>query len=336
MKTAVKESDILALLKEASGGAEPRLGRFISGQAISEKLGVSRTAIWKHIGNLRKAGYEIEGHSRKGYSLTSVKERPFSALEVSTNIPTEFIGKTVLFFEELDSTNSKASELARDGAAEGTAVIAESQQKGRGRLGRTWHSPTGVNIYTSVILRPKTPPQATQTITLAAAIALAEAIEGSSGIRPAVKWPNDLLINGKKVAGILTEMSSEADRVNHIIIGTGINVNIDPATLPDDLRLPASSLMEETGREINRTELIRNLYSSLEKWYKVLLTEGSSGIVEAWKKYFTLVGKEVRIEGFKSVEGICLGIDSSGALLIKDRSGAIERIVAGDMGSDPS
>ncbi len=196
----IKESDILATLKKAGGG-------YISGQAISEQLGVSRTAIWKHIGALRKAGYVVEGHPKKGYRLTTLKERPFNALEVTLDIPTEFIGKEVLFFDELESTNGKASALAREGAVEGTVVIAESQSKGRGRMARTWHSPAGTNIYTSVILRPKLPPQAIRTITLATGIALAEAIEDTTGAAPSLKWPNDVLINGKKVAGILTEMS---------------------------------------------------------------------------------------------------------------------------------
>lgn len=326
---SVKESDILAILKDASDG-------YVSGQAISEKLGVSRTAIWKHIGSIRKAGYVVEGHSKKGYCLKAKKVVPFNALEIALNIPTEFIGKDVLFFDELSSTNDKASELARGGAEEGTVIIAESQTKGRGRLDRSWHSPAGGNIYTSVILRPKMAPQAASTITLAAAIALAEAIEDTTGTRPSVKWPNDILINNKKVAGILTEMSSESDQVNHIIIGIGINVNIEAASLPTGLRLAASSLMEESRKQVNRTELIRNLYSRLEKWYKVLLNEDSSEIIETWREYFNFVGKHVRIEGFKNVEGICMGIDSEGALLIKERSGAIERVVAGDMGATPT
>jgi len=327
----IKESDILATLKGACGG-------YISGQAISEQLGVSRTAIWKHIGALRKAGYVIEGHPKKGYRLTTLKERPFNALEITLNLPNEFIGKEVLFFEELESTNSKASELAREGAVEGTVVIAESQSKGRGRMARSWYSPAGTNIYTSVILRPKLPPQATRTITLATGVALAEAIEDTTGVRPSLKWPNDILISGKKVAGILTEMSSESDRVNHITIGIGINVNIEVADLPGGLRYPASSLKQETGHLTDRTELCRNLYSRLEKWYKVLLSEGSEEIIETWREYFTLVGREVRIESYRGVdaeplvtEGTCLGIDSEGALLIKDRTGAIERVIAGDV-----
>jgi len=337
MKTLnkIKESDILATLKGAGGG-------YISGQAISERLGVSRTAIWKHIGALRKAGYAVEGHPKKGYRLTAPVERPFNALEITLDIPTEFTGKEVLFFEELESTNSKASELARAGAVEGTVVIAQAQSKGRGRMARSWYSPAGVNVYTSVILRPKLPPQATRTITLACAVALAEAIEDTTGAAPSLKWPNDVLINGKKVAGILTEMSSESDRVNHIIIGIGINVNIEAANLPDGLRYPASSLKQETGRLTDRAELCRNLYSRLEKWYKVLLSEGSEEVVETWKERFTFVGKEVRIEGYRGIgakpsvtEGICLGIDSEGALLIKERSGAIERVVAGDMAQPP-
>jgi len=331
MKAIIKESDILATLKAASGC-------YISGQAISEQLGVSRTAIWKHIGALRKAGYEIEGHPKKGYLLTAQTERPYNALEVTLNIPTEFIGKEVLFFDELDSTNTKASKLAREGVVEGTVVIAESQSKGRGRIERSWYSPPGANIYTSIILRPKLPPQATQTITLVSAVALAEAIEETAGVRPSLKWPNDILVGGKKVAGILTEMSSESDRVKHIIIGIGINVNIEVTDLPGGLRYPASSLKHESGSKIDRTELVRNLYSRLEKWYKILLSDGSEEIVETWREYFTFVGKEIRIEGYRGIgaepvitEGICLGIDSDGALLIKERSGAIERVVAGDM-----
>ncbi|MEE9614727.1 MAG: biotin--[acetyl-CoA-carboxylase] ligase, partial [Thermodesulfobacteriota bacterium] len=292
-----REVEIVRFLKEESG--------YLSGQAISRALGISRTAVWKQIGKLREAGYSIEARPRKGYRLTGPP--PFNGIEVASSLETEFIGKggNLLFFPMLDSTNSKAMELARAGAPEGTAIIADSQRAGKGRLGRRWESPPGLNLYTSIILRPKILPQDAQSLTLLSAVATAEAVAAYSPVKPTVKWPNDILIESCKVAGILTEMNSEMDRVNFVVVGIGVNLNAAPSLRHGRMRIPAVSIkgMEKTGSDVPRARFTQTLYSAMEKWYKVYLTDGLSPVVSAWRGYFASEGKPVRVSGPPNIEG---------------------------------
>lgn len=316
------EAEIVRLLKGA--------GSFVSGEALSRGLGVSRTAVWKHINALKKSGYNIDSVTAKGYRL--IPPYPFNDIEVASGISTGFVGKKVFFFERTDSTNRRAFELGLKGEGEGTAVIADAQDKGKGRLGRTWESPGGVNLYTSVILRPPIAPREAHELTFVMAIAVAETVAKSSGKRPTVKWPNDILINGKKAAGILLEMDSESDRVHFVVGGVGVNLNMRKKEFPPVIRETATSLFEETGVEIERAEFARRLYSSIELWYKIYLDKGFQAVLDAWRGWFDSEGTRVRVTSFDRVlEGICAGVDKDGALLVRTPSGTVERVISGDV-----
>ncbi|HHL39644.1 MAG TPA: biotin--[acetyl-CoA-carboxylase] ligase [Deltaproteobacteria bacterium] len=319
------DAAIVGLLKQ-------RAGRWHSGQALSSELGLSRTAVWKHIKGLRRAGYAIEASPSRGYRL-DLSRLPFNAVEIGAGLATEFVGRSLHFHEELDSTNRTAHELAAAGAPEGAAVVAESQRAGRGRLGRRWHSPPGLNIHTSIVLRPAVEPHRAHGLTLMAAVALAETIASTAGVRPALKWPNDVLIEGRKTAGILLELVSEADRVGFVVVGMGVNVNSTADDFPPELRGRATSLRQAAGTELSRTALLQALYLNVEKWYKVLLHAGLGPVLDAWRGYFGHEGRTVRVRGLggETVEGVCAGVDSDGALLVRRPSGRVERVLAGDV-----
>lgn len=318
------ELEIIKFLK-----ANP--GRCVSGQAISRSLGISRSAVWKHITSLRKTGYRIEGYPKKGYAIVGGQSPPFNPLEISSILSTDIIGKKIHFFPSIGSTSAKAMELARGNAPEGTVVIADAQEKGRGRLERVWLSPAGVNLYTSIILRPPVPPQKAMALTLLSAVSVAESVGAFVPADISLKWPNDVLLAGKKVAGILTEMSSEVDRVNFAVIGIGVNVNMDMAKAPPDLRRIATSIMEKKGVETPRAAFASTLYYNLEKWYKRFIEEGALPVISAWRRLFPGEGKPVRVRGITESCGICLGIDNDGALLVRNKSGVVERVTSGDV-----
>lgn len=318
------DEKILKLLKENRGD-------YTSGAEIGKGLDLSRTAVWKHMGNLRKAGYDIEAVRNLGYRLLSSPDH-LSPAEIGAGLRTRYIGKKVHAFSVTDSTNTKAFELALHGATEGTVVVTESQKKGKGRLGRKWESPGGVNIYTSIILRPKISPSSASQVTLLAAVAAARAIEKSTKILPDIKWPNDLLIRGKKVAGILMELDSEADMVNFIILGIGIDVNMVTSSLAADIAKVATSLKDETGKTFERVALIKELFRQLEKWYEIFGAEGFGPIITEWERLSIMAGKYIRVSFLKETkEGVALGLDTDGALLLRLPTGRIERVVAGDV-----
>lgn len=318
------DEKILRLLKE-------NRGEYVSGAEIGKYLDLSRTAVWKHMEGLRKAGYDIEAAPNLGYRLLSSPDLMTPA-EIGTGLRTKYIGKKVHAFSLTDSTNTKAFELALHGAPEGTVFVAEGQRKGKGRLGRKWESPKGVNIYTSIVLRPRIIPSSASQMTLLAAVASARAIEKSTKILPDIKWPNDLLIRGRKVAGILMEIDSEADMVNFIVLGIGIDVNMDMDSLPDDVAKVATSLKNETGRAFERVPLIQELFRQLEKWYEIFKADGFGPIITEWERLSIMAGKHVRVSFLKETkEGVALGLDTDGALLLRLPTGKIERVVAGDV-----
>ena len=322
MRDKGPEIEIIRLLKAGPG--------FTSGQRLSCALGVSRTAIWKHMEALRKSGYRIEASPSKGYRLRGTG--PFNGVEVSATLKTEFMGSEIHFFEETGSTNVKAFELARAGAPEGTVVMAESQSTGKGRIGRRWESPAGVNIYLSVILRPPVAPQNAPGLTFLAAVATAEAIAAFCPMRPIVKWPNDVLIEGGKAAGILLEMDAEPDRVHFVIVGIGINVNATREMFPEYIRNTATSLREKAGREIDRTALAARLLTGMETWYKVYLSRGFSPVLDEWKAYFGFKGSVVKVTSFDNIiKGRCLGVDDAGALILEKDSGEVVKVLSGDV-----
>jgi len=304
---------------------------FLSGERLSRRLKVSRTAIWKRIRHLRSLGYEIEASTRSGYRLIQSPDI-LAPSEIKPLLKTKRLGKTIHYFHAIDSTNSKAYELASQGAEEGEIVIAESQAKGKGRLGRSWFSPPYLNLYLSVILRPKIPPHQAPLITLMAAVATAEAIEKTSGLQPLIKWPNDIILSGRKVAGLLNEIKSETDRVHFVILGIGVNLNMDEKQFPKEIRPLATSLKEEMGQTVLRKAFLASLLQSMERWYTVYLKEGGYPILELWRKWAQIRGRQVRMTSFgETITGRAIDVDSDGALIIETKPGEQKRIVAGDI-----
>lgn len=318
------EENILQLLRESPSA-------FLSGEEISQRLKVSRTAVWKKINHLRNKGYEIEASTRSGYRLIRSPDL-LTPSELKPILKTRWIGRRIHHFDRLNSTNSKAYELALGGAEEGEVVIAESQEKGRGRLGRTWFSPPFLNLYLSVILRPNIYPHQASLITLMAAIATAEAIQSFSGILPLIKWPNDILLRDRKVAGLLNEIHSEMDRIHFVILGMGINLNMDEPMFPKEIRRFATSLKIEMGKAISRKSFLQSLLLELEKWYTIFLEKGSAVILKAWRDRAHIKGRRVKVTSFgESLIGTAIDVDSDGALILETPEGERKRVVAGDI-----
>jgi len=318
------DEKILQLLRENSSA-------FLSGEEISRRLRVSRTAIWKRMNGLRSLGYEIKALRRSGYRLIRSPDL-LTPSEVKPLLRTKWLGRTIHYFHTIDSTNSKAYQLALQGAEEGEIVIAESQTKGRGRLGRHWFSPPFLNLYLSIILRPKIPPQQASLITLMAAVATADAIQKYSGLLAAIKWPNDILLGGRKVAGLLNEIHSEMDRIHFVILGIGVNLNVDAKKFSREIRQVATSLRKETGEAVSRKAFLQSLLEELERWYGVFLKGGGAVVLEAWKERARIKGKRVKVASFgETLTGVAVDVDSDGALILETRDGERRRIVAGDV-----
>jgi BirA family biotin operon repressor/biotin-[acetyl-CoA-carboxylase] ligase len=318
------DEEILKLLRENASG-------FVSGQEISRRLKVSRTAIWKRVEQLRSLGYEIKAAPRAGYRLIRSPDLLLPS-EVNPLLGTKSIGKTIHFYETIDSTNTKAYEFALKGAQEGEVVIAESQKRGRGRLGRQWFSPPLSNLYLSVILRPKIPPHQASLITLMAAVATADAIRKFSGLDPRIKWPNDVLLSNRKVAGLLNEIHSEMDRIHFVILGIGVNLNMDTSMVSKEIRSRATSLKREMGQTVSRKDFLKTLLEELETWYDVFLEEGGPMILKAWRERAQIQGKQVRVASFgETLSGVAIDVDSDGALILETETGERKRVVAGDV-----
>lgn len=302
---------------------------YLSGEEISNVLGVSRTAIWKQMNTLRSAGYVIESQTKLGYRLLKVPDRLYPE-EIKSHLKTAQIGRNIFYQDTLDSTNIKAKDIAEKSLTDGTVVVAERQTGGKGRLGRVWNSPHGTGIWMSVLVKPDILPMDASKITLLTAVSVAQGIEEVLGIRPGIKWPNDILIRGKKVCGILTEMKADMDRVHHLIVGIGINVNDNE--FPADLSGIATSLKLETGIDINRAKMTAAILNSWEKNYFEFLQNGFSKVRSAWKDYSINLGVEVTVNTIKDViQGIALDIDQDGALLVEDLRGIVHQILAGDV-----
>ncbi|WP_158735360.1 biotin--[acetyl-CoA-carboxylase] ligase [Alteribacillus sp. YIM 98480] len=305
---------------------------FVSGQEISENLGISRTAVWKHIEELRKNGYELEAVPRKGYRLTHTPNHA-TADEIEAILSTENIGKNIIYKKEVTSTQALAHDMARNDASEGTLVVADHQQKGKGRLGREWHSPPGTGLWFSLILRPDIPPQKAPQLTLLTAVAVTEGINEAAGIEAQIKWPNDILIDGKKTAGILTEMQSEPDRVQAVIVGIGININQQPEHFPEQLLSKATSLsIAKENKIFSRAKVIAAILERFEEWYSQYLTDGFEQVRKRWEKLAVTIGKEITATTVtKTVEGLAQGITEDGVLLLKKKDGQIEHIYSADI-----
>jgi len=317
------EEMILAFLTD---GAD----QFTSGEALSGKLGLSRAAVWKHVESLRRKGYRIEAVSSKGYRLLGIPDR-LTPLELTAHLETEEIGRTIHYRDSLESTNELAFQLAVEGAAHGEVVIADHQTRGKGRRGRSWVSPPGKNLYCSVILRPELIPQRAPELTLVAALAVAAALR-DFGAEAQIKWPNDLLLNGRKVAGILTELSAEQDRIHFAVLGIGVNLNSDPSEFPEELRSAATSMCHELGKPVVRAAFAAASWAHLEEWLRRHAERGFAPVREAWKQISATLGKKVLVKSERiELQGVAEDIDETGALLVRTAQGTLERVVAGDL-----
>lgn len=322
--TAAREA-ILGLFRQAAG-------EFLSGERLSAELGVSRSAVWKQIGQLRQLGYRIEAVPSRGYRLLAAPDLPL-AEELRAGLGTRLIGREFRYFTVTDSTNRQAYALGEAGAAEGLAVIADRQTAGKGRMGRTWASPPGVNLYLSVLLRPPLPPQTAPLLTFVSTLAVSRAIAAVTGLEPTHKWPNDVLIGGCKVAGLLNEMSAEADRIRFVVLGIGVNLNMTADQFPADLRMPATSLLLAGGSPVARAEFARELLRQLDALYAEFLRRGPAPLLAAWEERCDLIGRQVEVDegGSGLLRGTVSGIDRDGALLLALADGTTERILAGDV-----
>ncbi|PLR80463.1 biotin--[acetyl-CoA-carboxylase] ligase [Bacillus canaveralius] len=306
-------------------------GEYLSGQSLADLIGCSRTAVWKHIEELRKDGFELEAVRRKGYRIMKTPEK-VSADEVRLGLKTAFAGQNIHYEETVQSTQKIAHSLAFDGAEEGTVILAEEQLSGRGRLDRKWYSPKYTGIWMSVILRPNILPSKAPQLTLLTAVAVVQAIEEMTGLSPQIKWPNDILINGRKVTGILTELQADADRIISIIIGIGINVNQQEQDYPEDIRTIATSLSIEKGDKLSRAALIRMVLTRLEKLYLLYLEKGFYPIKLLWEGYAISIGKEITARTLTgNISGRALGITDEGVLMIEDSAGKVHHIYSADI-----
>ncbi|ACL74522.1 biotin--[acetyl-CoA-carboxylase] ligase [Ruminiclostridium cellulolyticum] len=316
------KNKILKILKEED--------KYISGEDISKALNVSRTAVWKHINELRNDGYVIQSSSKKGYRFLKA---PDILDKREINIPKgQFIGSNIRYFEEIDSTNSYAKKIANEGCAHGTVVISEVQTMGRGRVGRQWQSDTAEGIWFSIVVRPDLEPENIQVITLAASVAVVEAIKETCGIICGIKWPNDIILNGRKLGGILTELSAEPGHVNYVVVGIGLNANQDLEHFDYEIRQKAISLKMYAGKSISRANLLGSILTRFEKIYKSILLGENRDIIDKWTAYSVTIGKEVKV-AYKDMEyfGKALSVASDGRLIVECKDGVTREISAGEI-----
>ncbi|MCK5030507.1 MAG: biotin--[acetyl-CoA-carboxylase] ligase [Thermoplasmatales archaeon] len=301
-------------------------GGFVSGEYIAKHLGVSRTAVWKQIKSLQNLGYEIESVKNKGYRLVSRPDIPIVE-EVTLELDTQVIGKDIYYFKSLASTNLFAKKLVKDGVEEGAIVVSDVQSGGRGRKSRNWFSPEG-GLWFSIVLYPHIPPERGMLITMAGSIAVVQGIKETTDICPVIKWPNDLLINGKKVCGILTELDAEMDCINYTVVGIGINVN---NRLSEDLQGKATSLIQEAGSKVSRVKLLRSILKCFDENYSKLISGDYDFIRDSWFSHANIVGREILVHGEKTMlRGVVSDVDESGCLILDTKNGSV-RVVSGDV-----
>lgn len=306
--------------------------RNISGEELGKRLGISRSAVWKHINGLRKMGYVIDSCPRKGYSLVSTPDLLIPE-EINQGLKTNRLGKEIIYFKETSSTQEIAKKLALDGKGEGGVIIAESQRSGRGRMGRSWYSPPGYGIYFSLILRPHITPSDAIKIPLVTSIAVASAIREITSLNACIKWPNDIMVNNKKTGGILVESASEMDIINYMIVGIGVNINTPDELIPGELKEIATSLYIESGRRYHRIRLFQEILKELEINYEEFLNNGFNKLRTKWMELSNTIGMRVIINtpGEPPFEGLAQEIDIEGALIVALPDGSIKRVISGDV-----
>ncbi len=304
---------------------------YVSGEEISARLGVSRTAVWKHINLLRRQGYEIVGTARRGYRLLSRPDLLYP-WEVRRGLKAEVFGREFVYLQETDSTNNVARRLAQEGAPEGTVVAAESQTAGRGRWGRSWFSPRQLGLWFSVVLRPRLAPTSLPWLALMAGAAVARALEETTGLRPGIKWPNDLLLGGRKFCGILLEMEGSPEEISFLVLGIGVNVNQQEHDFPPELLGQATSLRVALGQEVARLPLLRRLLEVLEEEYCWGCRRGWERARSLWLRYEVTLGRMLRLRtGGGEVLGRALDLGEDGALLVQGADGRVHRFYAGEV-----
>lgn len=313
---------ILALLKESKD--------FVSGQELCERFSVSRTAVWKAINALKDAGYEVEAIRNKGYRLVASPDVLLSD-EIKSLLETKWFGRKILYFDSIDSTNNEIKRQAEKELVPGMLAIAEEQTAGRGRRDRNWVSPPGTGIWMSFPVKPDLPPYKAPMITLVTALAVAKAIEEETGLEALIKWPNDIVVNGHKITGILTEMSAEMTSIHYVVIGIGINVNTEE--FPEEIRETASSLYIEGGNRIKRSRLVASFGKYFEKYYEMFCEAGNlSTIRPEYEERLVNKDKEVFIiEKDNKIKRTAIGIGDEGELIVKDEAGNEEKIIAGEV-----
>ncbi|HSW57760.1 MAG TPA: biotin--[acetyl-CoA-carboxylase] ligase [Dehalococcoidales bacterium] len=305
--------------------------KHVSGEELGKRLKISRTAVWKHVKELRKLGYQIESSTKSGYTFMQNPDL-LLAEEIENGLITKVMGKNIRHFVQVSSTQDIASELAKKGLPEGTLVIAEMQTQGRGRKGREWISVPDGGLYFSLILRPKLLPSQVVQIPLIASVAVVKAIKNTVPLNPEIKWPNDIFVGDKKAGGILTEMSSEIDGVNYVILGVGLNVNIPASFLAEKTGGIATSLINEVGKPVSRTQIMRHFLVQFENIYNQFVTSGFSSVREEWKNLNNTIGAWVKIsDGTREFEGEAVDIDERGFLLVRTDNSRIHQIVSGDV-----
>lgn len=306
-------------------------GQPISGQQLADDFGISRTAIWKHIKELEDEGYEIETIKKKGYVLTSSPDS-LQPAKVEQHLKSERFGHTIHYQEVCASTQPIAHQLAQAGTPDGTVILCEEQTAGKGRLARAWTSTQGKGIWMSIVIRPDIPPTKAPQFTLIAALAVARAIEEIADVRAEIKWPNDLLINGKKCTGIFTELQADIDRVHSIILGIGVNVNQQLSDFPEEIQSIATSIQMITGQPVDRAKLVAQILHHLEIYSDMYVKHGFTPLKILWESYSCTLGKRIKaIMVHQQIEGIALGITDDGVLQVKTDDGKIHGIYSADI-----
>jgi len=306
--------------------------RGVSGADLSQQLGVSRAAVWARMEELRQLGYDISASPHFGYKLVSVPDVLHADDLLSRLDGKQVIGRDIHVFQSTTSTNDIVEKMARDGAREGVVVFAETQTQGRGRLGRKWVSPPKRGLWFSILLKPDLRPQSSTQITVGAAVALTRAIQARTSIVVETKWPNDLLIDGRKVAGILTELRAEPDKIKYLILGIGIDVNVRPEEFPEEIRHLATSLRAVTGHQVHRADLAEAVLRELDQVYRDICREDFTGVAQEWEQNCSTIGREVTVTfGEHTIHGIAESLDFDGALLVRSQHGHLERILGGEI-----
>ena len=316
------KTKILKILRNTDG--------YLSGQELCEQLGISRTAVWKYMKQLKEEGYEIQSVQNKGYCLMEVPD-VLGESEIKSRMETQWVGQRVYFYEEIDSTNTQAKRLAEEDAPSGTLVVSDCQVKGKGRRGRVWTSPKGEAIYMTILLRPQIRPDRASMVTLVMGLSVVQSIRNVLGLETSIKWPNDVVLNRKKLVGILTEMSAQMDYIEYLVIGTGINANM--TAFSEELKDKATSLRMEMGRPVNRAALIAESMKCFEKNYEIFeKTQDLSGLMEDYQAVLANLNQPVRVlEPGHEYSGIARGINEKGELLVEREDGTVTAVYSGEV-----